>query len=88
MTMLPHRAIHLIALGREAGQRHKNTVWLCAGCRTGATQCPDAVDIPGIVDLWQQLSGVPEIHIMAIEWEESVAEIVRQFGNGVGSAAA
>jgi heterodisulfide reductase subunit C len=50
MTMLPHRAIHLIALGQEARLRLENTVWLCVGCFTCATRCPNAVDIPGIFD--------------------------------------
>jgi heterodisulfide reductase subunit C len=50
MTMLPHRAIHLLALGQESRVRRENTVWLCAGCFTCATRCPNSIDIPGIFD--------------------------------------
>src|SRR5512136_597899 len=51
MSMLPHRAIHLLALGQESRVRRENTVWLCAACFTCATRCPNNVDIPGIFDL-------------------------------------
>jgi heterodisulfide reductase subunit C len=57
MTMLPHRAIRLVALGQESRLRPENTVWLCAACFTCATRCPNNVDIPGVFDqlraLWK-----------------------------------
>ncbi len=68
MTMLPHRAIHLLALGQESRVRRENTVWLCAACFTCATRCPNNVDIPAIFDLlrarWKNLPGecpAPEV---------------------------
>jgi methylenetetrahydrofolate reductase (NADPH) len=36
----------------------------------------------------QRITGVRGIHIMAVEWEEIVPDIVSQFGNGVGTVAA
>ncbi len=36
----------------------------------------------------QRVPGVRGIHIMAVEWEEIVPEIVSQFGNGVSAAVA
>jgi heterodisulfide reductase subunit C len=50
MTMLPHRAIHLLSLGQESRLRRENTIWLCAACFTCATRCPNDIDIPGVFD--------------------------------------
>jgi heterodisulfide reductase subunit C len=50
MTVLPHRAMHLIALGQEQRLRGENTLWLCAACNTCATRCPNDIDIPGVFD--------------------------------------
>ena len=50
MTMPPHRAMHLLALGREDRLRGENTVWMCASCFTCAMRCPNDIDIPGLFD--------------------------------------
>ena len=50
MTVPPHRAMHLIALGLEPRLRSENTVWMCAACHTCATRCPNDIDIPGVFD--------------------------------------
>jgi heterodisulfide reductase subunit C len=50
MTMLPHRAIHLVSLGQESRVRPENTIWLCAACYTCASRCPNDIDIPGVFD--------------------------------------
>jgi 5,10-methylenetetrahydrofolate reductase len=36
----------------------------------------------------QQIPGIRGIHIMAVEWEDVIPEIVHQFGNGVSNAVA
>jgi heterodisulfide reductase subunit C len=50
MTMPPHQAMHLLALGREDRVRAENTVWMCSACCTCATRCPNDIDIPGLFD--------------------------------------
>jgi heterodisulfide reductase subunit C len=50
MTVLPHHAMHLIALGQEHRLLSENTVWMCAACYTCATRCPNDIDIPGMFD--------------------------------------
>ena len=50
MTLPPHQAIHLVALGQESRLRPENTIWMCAACFTCATRCPNNIDIPGIFD--------------------------------------
>jgi heterodisulfide reductase subunit C len=50
MDLLPHQVIHLLALGEEDDVLRSNTMWMCAGCYTCATRCPNDIDITTIMD--------------------------------------
>lgn len=50
MDLLPHQVIHLLSLGEEEEVLRSNTMWMCAGCYTCATRCPNDIDITTVMD--------------------------------------
>jgi heterodisulfide reductase subunit C len=50
MDLLPHQVIHLLSLGLEDEVLRSNTMWMCAGCYTCATRCPNDIDITTVMD--------------------------------------
>ena len=50
MDLLPHQVIHLLSLGKEDEVLRSNTMWMCSGCYTCATRCPNDIDITTVMD--------------------------------------
>ena len=61
--LLPSEVMRAIQEGDESVASSR-TVWLCASCQTCNTRCPQALDIPGIIDHFRQQTAdnpsVPE----------------------------
>jgi len=51
MDLLPHQIIHLLSLGMEDRPLRAKTIWMCAGCYTCATRCPNDIDITSVMDV-------------------------------------
>ncbi len=49
MDYLPNRVIRLIQYGQKEQALTCSSIWLCVGCDTCATQCPNAVDISSVM---------------------------------------
>jgi len=50
MDILPHQAMHLLALGQEERVMRSQMLWMCAGCYGCASRCPNDIDITGVWD--------------------------------------
>jgi len=50
MDFAPHRLIRLLQLGEEAQILTSASIWLCLGCGTCVTRCPNEVDLPAVMD--------------------------------------
>ncbi len=50
MDHSPHRLIRLLQLGEEAQILASRSIWLCLGCGTCVTRCPNEVDLPAVMD--------------------------------------
>jgi len=50
MDLLPDRVIRLALLGRTEALLGCRTIWVCAGCVTCTTRCPNGIDIAGVMD--------------------------------------
>lgn len=50
MDLLPHHVIRLALLGQEDRVLGSRTIWVCAGCQTCTTRCPNGIDIAGTMD--------------------------------------
>lgn len=50
MDPSPHRLIRLLQLGETAQILASGSIWLCLGCGTCVTRCPNEVDLPAVMD--------------------------------------
>ena len=50
MDLLPDRVIRLALLGQTEALLSCRTIWVCAGCVTCSTRCPNGIDIAGVMD--------------------------------------
>jgi len=50
MDLLPHQAMHLLALGEDERVLRSSTIWLCAGCYACAVRCPNDINITELMD--------------------------------------
>ncbi len=55
MDILPHRAIRLLALGQVERILNSETIWVCSGCQTCTTRCPNGIDIAHVMSRLRQL---------------------------------
>lgn len=56
MDITPHKLIHLLKFGQVDEILHCDTIWVCAGCETCTTRCPNGIDIAHLMDSLRQLS--------------------------------
>jgi len=50
MDLLPHHVIRLALLGQEDRVLDCATIWVCSGCQTCTSRCPNGIDIAGTMD--------------------------------------
>lgn len=50
MDLLPHHVIRLALLGQEERVFDSMTIWVCSGCQTCTSRCPNGIDIAGTMD--------------------------------------
>ena len=56
MDLFPNQVLRLVqtGLGREA--LSSKTIWICVGCHTCSSQCPNCIDIAAVMDALRQLA--------------------------------
>jgi len=59
MDLLPHHVIRLALLGQEERVFGSRTIWVCSGCQTCTTRCPNGIDIAGVMD-WLKEAAVKQ----------------------------
>lgn len=56
MDVLPNQVVRLVQFGRREEVLRCRTIWICVGCHTCSTECPNLIDIAAIMDVLRQLS--------------------------------
>jgi heterodisulfide reductase subunit C len=56
MEFGPDRILRMIALGQHQEVLSSSDIWLCAGCYTCVTRCPNDIDIAAIMDALRQIA--------------------------------
>lgn len=56
MTYGPDNLLRMVALNQADEILGSKDIWLCAGCFTCATHCPNDIDIAAIMDALRQIS--------------------------------
>jgi heterodisulfide reductase subunit C len=82
MDLLPHHVIRLALLGQEDLVFASRTIWVCSGCQTCTTRCPNGIDIAGTMD-WLKEEAVKRGHPLP---DENVAAFHRYFLEGIQAA--
>ena len=52
----PHEVIRLVQLGARDEVLSSRFIWECTSCETCLTRCPQAIDLPALVDALRRLS--------------------------------
>ena len=52
----PDRLLRMVALGQNEAVLRSRDIWLCVGCFTCATRCPNEIDIAAVMDGLRQLA--------------------------------
>ena len=50
MDLLPDQVIRMALLGQEERLLGARTIWVCSGCMTCTSRCPNGIDIAGVMD--------------------------------------
>jgi heterodisulfide reductase subunit C len=56
LDLTPDRLIRLVQLGARVRVLSSSTIWLCSGCATCLTRCPNGVDLPALMDALKQMA--------------------------------
>lgn len=56
MDYMPHQIIRLIQLGMKEEALKASGPWMCIGCNRCTVNCPNAIDIPSVMDAIRQMS--------------------------------
>jgi heterodisulfide reductase subunit C len=83
MTYGPDRVLRMAALGQEEELLHSKDIWLCLGCFTCATRCPNDIDIAAVMDALRQMAvkqGVPAAERDALLFHQIFMGVVERMG--------
>ena len=56
MDLMPNQIVRLAQLGLKDQALHNRSIWLCAGCVTCTTRCPQEVEIAGVMEALRHLA--------------------------------
>ena len=62
MDLFPNQVIRLVQMGKAAEALGCKTIWICVGCHTCSSQCPNSIDVAAVMDALRQLAirdGIP-----------------------------
>ena len=54
LDLVPHAVVRKAQMGQLDDLLHSKTIWMCVGCHTCATRCPNKVDLPAVNDFLRQ----------------------------------
>jgi heterodisulfide reductase subunit C len=56
MDLFPNQVIRLVQLGQGEAALNSKTIWICVGCHTCSSQCPNSIDVAAVMDALRQLA--------------------------------
>ena len=83
MDFKPNEIIRMVQMGRRDSLLRSSAIWLCASCETCVTRCPNAVDIPRLIDVLREMSleaGVVPQEREVVQFHESFLGTVKRGG--------
>ncbi|MCX6024774.1 MAG: 4Fe-4S dicluster domain-containing protein [Chloroflexi bacterium] len=83
MTYGPDRILRMILLEQDDEILRSKDIWLCAGCYTCATRCPNDIDIAAVMDALRQIAvarGIPAGERDALLFHRLFLGVVQRLG--------
>jgi heterodisulfide reductase subunit C2 len=56
MDLFPNQVIRLVQMGKREEALKCKTIWICVGCHTCSSQCPNSIDVAAVMDALRQLA--------------------------------
>ncbi|MBW1892522.1 MAG: 4Fe-4S dicluster domain-containing protein [Deltaproteobacteria bacterium] len=83
MDYHPNGVIRLIQLGFKKKVLESSAIWICVGCNTCSVECPQAIDMPAIMDALRQMAmeeGVDIAEPDILNFHKEVLNSIKRYG--------
>lgn len=83
MDPFPNVVMRYVQLGLEKEALECSTIWICVSCNTCSIQCPQAIDIPGVMDALRQMALIKRAHIAEpdiVHFHNEVLHSIKKYG--------
>jgi heterodisulfide reductase subunit C len=83
MDYFPNQIIRLVQLGMKDEVLESSAIWICVGCHTCSTQCPQAIDMQSVMDALRQMAieeGVKVAQPHILNFHKAVVNSIRRHG--------
>jgi heterodisulfide reductase subunit C len=83
MDYTPAQVLRLVQLGQKDLLLHSSAIWLCIGCETCGTRCPNEIHAGAVIDALRQIAlaeQVPAAERSVFKLHEAFLNSIRRFG--------
>ncbi len=83
MDIHPNAVIRLVQLGFKEEVLKCSSIWVCVGCHTCSSECPQAIDMSAIMDTLRQMAieeGVPVAEPDILNFHNEVLKSIDRYG--------
>jgi heterodisulfide reductase subunit C len=83
MDHTPAQILRLVQLGQKDLLLHSSAIWLCIGCETCGTRCPNEIHAGAVIDALRQIAmaeQVPAAERSVFKLHEAFLNSIRRFG--------
>jgi heterodisulfide reductase subunit C len=83
MEYTPAQILRLVQLGQKEALLRSSAIWLCIGCETCGTRCPNEIHAGGVIDALRQIAiaeGVPAGERTVFKLHEAFLDSIRWWG--------
>jgi len=83
MDYHPNGVIRLVQLGFKKQVLESSAIWICVGCNTCSVECPQAIDMPAIMDTLRQVAMEERVDIAEpdiLNFHKEVLNSINRYG--------
>ena len=83
MDITPAQILRLVQLGQHDSLLHSSAIWLCIGCETCGTRCPNEIHAGAVIDALRQLAlaeEVPAAELSVLKLHQAFLDSIRTWG--------
>jgi heterodisulfide reductase subunit C len=83
MDYTPAQILRLVQLGQKGSLLQSSAIWLCIGCETCGTRCPNEIHAGAVIDALRHIAlaeSVPAAERSVFKLHEAFLNSIRRFG--------